>query len=365
MTSTLKHGAAAALASALLAAGSSPTFAHPSFVQGGIPNTQFVWYNNTPTGYQAPTKASPRGYWEDAIRIGHGCNLDGSEDDVNDSPVVANSWIWPKGINGLAPMSTGCSAAGNLCTGAGTQPSIARIPDSAVKAHLPAGQGTATTLEAELVGGNTSCTTDPVTHVQSCTSSPGTTPYTNVGYRMQFQGNMGYFKHNFIKYEKDKSGRTYGFYAHGNKYDAEQLKAMGIGSAGAPYQNAIQVLWAETQDTSKVAPFYFSAASCARKLVIRPAGADLCKLHASVKKYNEDPHLGNFWFGGPTPKFKDGHGIHENFWLRYTLMTRDTKLNPYGASCKDKVNGDYDLVVMTTIEEIDEGVPFPGFANKP
>jgi hypothetical protein len=139
---------------------------------------------------------------------------------------------------------------------------------------------------------------------------------------------------------------------------------MGIGSVGAPYHNAIQVQWAETQDTSKVAPLWFSENSCARKLVVRLAGADICELGASRKQLN-DGHHANFWMGGPTKKFTNGHGIHENFWLGYTLMVRDTTRNPYPASCKDAANGDYDLVVMPTKAEIDAGLPFPGFATKP
>lgn len=340
-----------------LALASHQAVAHPSMVNGGVPNIK--WNDNTPTAYQTLKSSSLRGYWIDGIRIGHGCNLDGSEDGINDNPVVANTWIWPQGNSGNAPMSTGCDATNKNCTGAATQPSVQQIPDSSKKASDASGKGLgpATSLAAELVGGDTQCTTDPTTHVQTCVSKPGTTPITTVGGRMQFLGNLGYFKQNVVKKYAD------GFYAKGNKYNAEQLAAMGIGSAGAPYQNAIQVLWAETQETTKVAPFYFSANSCARKLIIRPAGADLCKLKKSVSAYNNDPHLGNFWFGGPTDKFKDGHGIHENFWINYTLITRDTKVNPYGASCKDQVNGDYDLAVMPTIEEIDKGLPFPGFAT--
>lgn len=75
--------------------------------------------------------------------------------------------------------------------------------------------------------------------------------------------------------------------------------------------------------------------------------------------------------GGPTPKVnndlfyvdKVGHGIHENFWINYTLLVRDTAKNPYPTSCRDKDKGDYDLVVMPTMEEIDSGLPFPGFAT--
>lgn len=361
MSISIKPSLTAAVTTALLASVSTSSLAHPGWVDGGTAINKTI--TNTPTGYQLTNTSTARGYTIDAIRIGHGCNLDGSSDGVNDDPVIANSWTWPDGKGGLAPMSTQCDSAGANCTGAGTQPSVARIPDSSKKAHLPAGQGTATTLLSELVGGNTSCKTDSVTHVQTCTSGPGTTPFDKIGNRMQFLGNLGYFKQNNVK--QDKNGNVWGFWAKGNKFNADQIKAMGITSAGAPYHNAVQILWSETQDTTKIAPFYFSESSCARKLVVRPAGADLCKLNSSVSKYNDDMHQGNFWFGGPTGFFTNGHGIHENFWLGYTLMTRDTTKNPYGASCKDKVNGDYDLVVMPTIDEINSRLPFPNFATKP
>ena len=120
-----------------------------------------------------------------------------------------------------------------------------------------------------------------------------------------------------------------------------------------------------TQATSSIRKLAFSSTSCARKLVVRPAGADLCELHAERSAYNNNPHIGNFWFGGPTNQFKDGHGIHENFWLQYTLLVRDPAVNPYPATCKDQAKGDYDLVVMPSIAEIDNYLKFPGFANKP
>ena len=359
MNASLKHGAAATLVSAVVLSVSAPADAHPSFVNGGLAN---IWTaRNTPTKYQEVVQSSRRGYWEDAIRVAHGCNLDGSADDVNDDPVVANTWIWPIGTSGLAPMSTGCDATGANCSGAGTQPSVARIPDASKKAHDPLGQGQPTTLAQELVApGDVNCTT--VGHSTTCTSVPSTTPISDLGQRMQFSGNLGYFKFNVSRNYLGGS-----FYAHKphKEWTKERLIEMGISSAGAPYHNGIQVRYGFDTSSAKILPIYFSATSCARRLVIRPAGADLCKLSPKVSAYNDDPHLGNFWFGGPTEKFKDGHGIHENFWMNYALVQRDTKVNPYGANCKDKVNGDYDLAVMPTISEIDAGLPFPGFATKP
>ena len=359
-----------AAASLLFSAGH--VLAHPGLVDGG--GVGYTWKNNTPTEAGKVITPNARGYNIDAIRIGHGCdtgktNADGS---VIRDPVVANSWIWPQGkgqqVNaagkivddGMAPMSTGCDASGANCTGGGSQPAVARIKDASKKAHDPLGQGTATRLEDELVGSLATCTTDAVTHVQTCLSSPDPTkPVTTLGGRMQYLGNVGYFKTN----RESRIGGG-GFWSAGNKYDAEQIAAMKIGSVGAPYHNAIQVRWAETQDTSQVAPLWFSSTSCARKLIVRMAGADICHIDTSRAKIN-DGHSVNYWMGGPTKKFVEGHGVHENFWLGYTLVVRDVGKNPYPDSCTDKVNGDYDLVVMPTAAEIDAGLPFPGFATKP
>lgn len=327
--------------------------AHPSFLNGGQWNGS-SFKNNTPTAYQTTQNASVRGVIEDAIRIGHGCDLDGVGG--NTDPVVAVSWVWPEGKgaygwdDGMAPMSTGCDAAGANCTGGGSQPSVARIPDSTKKAHLPAGQGVATTLGSELVEGTTS-------------GAPTGVPITSIGGRMNFSGNLGYFVTNQLK------ANGSGFYARGNKYNAAQIAAMGVSSAGAPFHNGIQVLYAVDRSTTAIRKLAFSSTSCARKLVVRPAGADICELSSSHTIENSG-HTVNYWFGGPTgsdPKttFTNGHGIHENFWLNYVLAVRDTSVNPYPASCVDQVNGDYDLVVMTTKHEINRNLPFPGFATRP
>jgi hypothetical protein len=350
----------------------SHVLAHPGFVNGG--GVGYTWKNNTPTEAGKVITPSARGYNIEGIRIGHGCDTGkmNTDNSVIRDPVTANTWIWPQGLgqqvnptgkitdDGLAPLSTGCDAlSGADCTGAGSQPSVARIKDASKKAHLPEGQGTATTLSDELVGSQGTCTTDPVTHAQTCVTSPDATkPVTTLGGRMQFLGNVGYFKTG-----RDTKIGGGGFWGDGNKFTAAQIAEMGIGSVGAPYHNAIQVRWAETPDTSKVYPLWFSENSCARKLVVRLAGADICHKDTSLQKIN-DGHSANYWFGGPTKRFTEGHGVHENFWLGYTLLVRDVTKNPYPASCTDKVYGDYDLVVMPTKAEIDAGLPFPGFATK-
>jgi hypothetical protein len=136
MTFKLKTLTTSALLSALALTGPTAS-AHPSFVNGGNPNG-INWKNNTPT-FSSSCKQDPitlrwncedmvmgtvRGYMEDSIRIAHGCDIQDTGSNVD--PVVANSWLWPTGKGGAgnwskAPMSTGCSATGNNCTGSATQ----------------------------------------------------------------------------------------------------------------------------------------------------------------------------------------------------------------------------------------------------
>lgn len=366
----------------------SDAMAHPSFMDGGIGGYAFSFGYDATTGQATVNRTRPsRPTNVDSIQINHGCV--GPDHVTITEPVAAVSWVWPKGEglklsgktvidNGLAPMSTQCNSSGSQCTGAGTQPSVARIPDSTKKPNLggvanPAGVGTATTLASELVHAYIpGCVT--VGHSTTCSSSPSTVPVTSLSGLAQFQGNLGYFKTNISK--------ANGFYARGNKFDAAQIAAMGYSSVAAPHHNPVQITWADPMPQlapgvtksyqSGVVPFYFSQNSCARRLVVRLAGADICaaSLKPSVTEIAANDSV-NFWMGGPTKKFDNvkfslanvAHGIHENFWISYTLLVRDTATNPYPASCTDKVKGDYDLVVMPTVREIDTVLPFPGFAT--
>ena len=351
---------------------------HPSFMVGGVGGKVLAFGYDSGTGeatVQMKTPSRPTNM--DAIQINHGCV--GPDHTTITEAVVANSWIWPRGLgDGMAPMSTGCDAGGRNCTGAGEQPSVARIADSGKKPNLNGadnldGMGTATSLADELVHAYIpGCTT--VGHSTTCESEPGLNPVTSLDGLAQFQGNLGYFEKNV--------SRPNGYYGTGGKYDAEQIAARGYSSVAAIYHTAVQVTWADPNPElapgvnrsyqSGVVPYYFSETSCARRLVVRLAGADICEasLKGSVKKVAAGDSV-NFWMGGPTPKFNNdlfyvdqvGHGMHENFWISYTLMVRDTAKNPYPASCSDTIKGDYDLVVMPTMEEIDSGLPFPGFAT--
>jgi len=365
-----------AVAALTIACGNA--MAHPSFMNSGMGGKVLAFGYDGSTGEATVRMTLPsRPTNMDAIQINHGCV--GPDHTTITEAVVANSWVWPKGLgDGMAPMSTGCDAGGRSCTGAGEQPSVARIPDSGKKPNLngadnPAGMGTATSLADELVHAYIpACAT--VGHSTTCESEPGSNPVTSLDGLAQFQGNLGYFRKNV--------SRPNGYYGTGGMYDADQIAALGYSSVAAIHHTAVQITWADPDPElapgvtrsyqNGVVPYYFSGTSCARRLVVRLAGVDICEasLKGSVKKIAAGDSV-NFWMGGPTPKFNNdlfyvdnvSHGIHENFWINYTLMVRDTARNPYPASCADTVKGDYDLVVMPTMEEIDAGLPFPGFAS--
>lgn len=327
--------------------------AHPGWVTGtsalALTNRGPSSVTDPVTGVTTPAKsatssASPtRGYLEDGIRIGHGCSSEDGSYDPKTAPVNAVSWVWPTGENASdpAPMSTGCDTAGKNCTGSGTQPSVATIPNSGQKPDYgqpwPAGMATAANL---------------ADHV--CTTAACTARVNSLASNFTAQGNQGYFK----KFEAKKG--TPGFWAKGKKMTAEQIAAFSA-NYGVPYASAVQITYVADR-TKPLEKMAFSPQSCARKLVIRPAGADICKIH-NDKVIQGHVHDQNFWFGGPTPKFVEGHGVNENFWMGYNLLVRDTATNPYPDSCQDKVYGDYDLVVMTPISQIDAFLGFPGFAK--
>ena len=343
-------------ASASLALGLAQTaHAHPGWVMGTSNLTQTnrgpAAVTDPATGVVTPAKSatsatSPtRGYLVDGIRIAHGCSNHDGAYDAKSSPVNAVSWIWPTGENASdpAPMSTGCDATGKNCTGTATQPSVATVPNASQKPDYgkpwPAGMATAANL---------------ADHV--CTTKDCTARVTSLANQFTAQGNQGYFKQ-----FQAKRG-TPGFWARGKKMTPEQIAAFSA-NYGAPFASAVQISYVADR-TKPLELMAFSPQSCARKLVVRPAGADICKIsNAKIIQGHDHAHDQNFWFGGPTPKFVEGHGVNENFWMGYNLLVRNTTTNPYPDSCQDKVYGDYDLVVMTPISQIDNFLGFPGFAS--
>lgn len=308
----------------------------------------------TPSASATTVTSPSRGYLEDGIRISHGCSDENGKYGKG-SAVEAVSWIWPTGENSndLAPMSTGCDAAGGNCTGTGTQPSVATIPNAGQKpnynnAAWEAGTATAANLADHV------CVSGAITKSDGTTAPDYTCAQkvTTLADRFNPQGNPAYFKTFSPK-------KTPGFFARGRKLKDAQIKAFSA-NYGVPFANAVEIAYVSNKAAANI-PMVFSPTSCARKLVVRPAGADICKIDRSrVIKHAHDQNL---WFGGPTEKFVDGHGVHENFWMGYNLLVRDTKNNPYPSSCKDTTYGDYDLVVMPSIKEINENLPFRGWAG--
>lgn len=332
--------------------------AHPSMVEGTValtytnrvpatttnPATGAVTTNTSATATSTPS----RGYIVDGFRIGHGCSDEaGTYNNYKTSQVKAVSWVWPTGADGsaLAPASTGCDVDGKNCTGATTQPSVAIIPDSSQKpnyknAAWTPGIGTQANLADHL-----------------CTNVTCAARISNLGTWITPQGNDAYFK----VFELHRNGAP-GFWAKNPKFTPAQTAALSAtANFGIPFASEIQVNYVNDIINAPTVLPAFSPASCARKLVVRPAGADICTIKNTATQ--TDPHAANFWFGGPTNKFISGHGVNENFWINYTLLVRDTTKNPYPSSCKDQVYGDYDLVVMPSIAEIDNGLPFPGWTK--
>jgi hypothetical protein len=345
-----------ALAPAIITLFSLEASAHPGWVVG---NSNQAFTNRNPATSTSPatgvvttntattTSTPSRGYLTDGIRISHGCSdANGTYTDVKSAQVKAVSWVWPTGANGAdpAPMSTGCDITGANCTSSSTQPSVATIPNSGQKPNYngpwAAGMGTQASLADHL-----------------CTDSTCAAKISNIGNWFTPQGNFTYFK----LFDTHRNGSP-GFWAKNPKFTAYQTAALSAtANLGIPFASEVQVNYVNDVIKAPTTLPVFSPASCARKLVVRPAGADICKIEN--KAVLNDAHAQNFWFGGPTEKFADGHGVHENFWMGYTLLVRDIIKNPYPSSCKDKVYGDYDLVVMPSVNEINEGLPFPGWAR--
>lgn len=348
----------AALATIVASVISLDSGAHPSMVEGNVtqayttrgpatttsPATGAVTASTSATS----TSSASRGYIVDGFRIGHGCSDEaGTYSNPKTAQVKAVSWVWPTGADGSAPApaSTGCDVDGKYCTGSTTQPSVATIPNSSQKPNYKnaawvAGTGTQANLADHL-----------------CTDLTCATRINNLGSWITPQGNNAYFK----IFETHRNGAP-GFWAKNPKFTPIQTAALSAtGNFGIPFASEIQVNYVNDVIKAPTVLPAFSSASCARKLIVRPAGADICTIKNTDTQ--TDPHAANFWFGGPTSKFIAGHGVNENFWINYTLLVRDTTKNPYPTSCKDKVYGDYDLVVMPSIAEIDNGLPFPGWTK--
>lgn len=94
----------------------------------------------------------------------------------------------------------------------------------------------------------------------------------------------------------------------------------------------------------------FNAASCAKKLVVEVAIADICEKNGAH----------NLWIPSVTPKFPDPtvDGIGEPATL---VFNRDLTKNPFLASsnCGDG----YEVTLSPSVEDIDTNLPIPGYLD--
>jgi hypothetical protein len=249
-----------------------------------------------------------------AITVGHGCSQEGG----GYLGVKAASWLMPTGTTPgeTAPFSNGCDAAGSNCTGVEGQPSVAKFLNT---------QGT--------TNASTGITTFPKS-LKATVATSLADEFTNVptlAGRFKLNQNKGVFSTQRLKL--DANGNPIGFYEKSGYVDPKAI--------------------AVTDMRMTTGGIVFKPGTCATQLIVRMAGADICKI--DNKLTNE--HNQNLWFGGPTNKMTTGHGVHENFWLAYTI----TRPAAETASCADADK--YSILVMPTNTEINN-LAFPGWANE-
>jgi hypothetical protein len=250
-----------------------------------------------------------------AITVGHGC-ADGAGGYLG---VKAASWLMPTGTTPgeTAPFSIGCDAAGSNCTGVEGQASVAKLMNNSP-------------------GAQTNLTTGVTTFPKSLKATVATSladEFTNVptlAGRFKLNQNKGVFSTQRLKL--DANGNPIGFYEKSGYVDPKAI--------------------AVTDMRMTTGGIVFKPGTCATQLIVRMAGADICKI--DDKLTNE--HNQNLWFGGPTNKLSTGHGVHENFWLAYTI----TRPAAETASCADAAK--YSILVMPTNTEINN-LAFPGWGN--
>lgn len=293
----IKHFALTSIATALLSLGQTAS-AHPG------------WCTSPAKGEGTSSTYTSQ---FNCITVGHGCS-NGSGGYLG---VKAASWIMPTGTNptATAPFSTGCDPSGSNCTGVTGQPSVSKFMNSAGTYSSSTGL---TTFAKSVVGTATSLA-DEFTNV------------TTLAGRFKLNQNKGVFTHQKLKL--DSNGKPIGFWEKNGYVDP----------------NAIAV----TDMRMTTGAITFKPGTCATQMIIRMAGADICKIDNKLK----DEHHQNLWFGGPTNIMTTGHGVHENFWLAYTVTRPASETSNCTAEQK------YSIVAMPTDEEINN-LAFPGWANK-
>ena len=258
--------------------------------------------------------ASPYTSQFNAITVGHGC----SNGKGGYTGVKAVAWRQPTGTTPgeTAPFSTGCDAAGSNCTGVEGQASVAKFLNS---------QGT--------TNPSTNITTFPK-GLKATVATTLAAEFTNLptlAGRFKLNQNKGVF--NTQRVTTDANGNAVGFYERSGFVDPKAI--------------------AVTDIRMTTGGMVFTPGSCATQMIVRMAGADICTIDNKLT----DEHNQNLWFGGPTNKMTTGHGVHENFWLAYTIMRPAAETANCAAADK------YSVVVMPTNAEINS-LAFPGWANE-
>ena len=304
-----------------LAISSQLAEAHTTFRQPASP--AFI------AGDAAKTAVFPTGIYEnkkdyDFVQTSHGCFADTSFAKLNRVPVVATSVVFPTDPNSIVE----------------TFPSSAKTPSGYGNPFATDGsqniKGTQSSLDAHFKW------TDHTGAVASLASiSNILTPMPNTAV--------------FPKWVRktDTLGNPVGFATYGGKLDPFSTGAYPIALGGIS----------------------FAPTSCAQKLVIRVAIADVCKRNAFPPGKSDGE--ANVWINHTTAKFPNSNldGIAPlaqpdatspavptaaKFWPTVTI-TRDTKTNPLPANCNG--NG-LDVFVTPTDAQIDRDLPIPGFWGK-
>ncbi len=301
--------------------GSPSSEAHTTFRQP--PSPAFIATD------AAKTPVFPTGVYEnkkdyDFVQTSHGCFTDSSFQKLNRVPVVGTSVVFPTDPDSIVE----------------TFPSSAKTPSGYGNPFATDGsqniKGTQSSLDANFKWTDH---TGAVASLASISNLLTTMPSTAV----------------FPKWVRktDPLGNPVGFATYGGKLDPFSTGAYPFALGGVS----------------------FAPTSCAQKLVIRVAIADICKRNAFPPGAHEGE--ANVWINHPTAKFSHPNidGIAPlaqpdatspavptaaKFWPTITI-TRDTKSNPLPASCNG--NG-LDVFVTPTDAQIDRDLPIPGFWGK-
>ncbi|WP_221064382.1 hypothetical protein [Methylomagnum ishizawai] len=108
-------------------------------------------------------------------------------------------------------------------------------------------------------------------------------------------------------------------------------------------------------------PISFKSTSCAKRMLVKVAVADICK-----KTFPPKAGTANLWIPATTAKFTDANidGIGSPATL---TINRDLTKNPLPEGCPVNANADgtttpgYDVVVTPSAQDVDDHLPFKGW----